>query len=349
MTKKIKVLIVDDSLFIRQMFTKILSADPEIEVLSAAADANDARDKIKRYNPDVVTLDIEMPGMDGLTFLKKIMTLRPVPVVMASSLTQKGADATIKALEIGAVDYVSKTSSTDFDVEHLAKDLVEKVKAASRAKVRAVNFEEEGADEKVAEIIGVGEKFKNNALFAIGSSTGGVEALRDVLVKLPENFPPIVITQHMPPKFTTSFAERLDRICQMSAKEAENGDVIEPGWIYLAPGGKHLEVIRRGVQMACLVTDGEKVSGHIPSVDVLFESVAKNIGKNAYGVILTGMGKDGAKGMLSMKQTGSVNIGQDEASCVVYGMPKAAYMTGAVDKQVDLQNISAEMVNLAKA
>ncbi len=345
--KKIKVLIVDDSLFIRQMFTKILSSDAEIEVVASAADANEAREKIKRYDPDVITLDIEMPGMDGLTFLKKIMTLRPIPVVMASSLTQKGADATIKALEIGAVDYVSKTSSTDFDVDSLAKDLVEKVKSASRAKVRNVNSQEHESSE-TTEVFGVGEKFKSGIIFAIGSSTGGVEALKEVLIRLPENFPPIVVTQHMPPKFTASFAERLNKICPMSAKEAENGDLIEPGNIYLAPGGMHLEVIRRGVQMACAVGHGEKVSGHIPSVDVLFESISKNIGKSAYGVILTGMGKDGAKGMLSMRQSGSYNLGQDEASCVVYGMPKAAYVAGAVDQQASLLDIPKEMVKLAK-
>lgn len=343
---KIKVLIVDDSLLIRQMFTKILSSDAEIEVLGAAVDANDARDKIKRLNPDVITLDIEMPGMDGLTFLKKIMSLRPIPVVMASSLTQRGADATIKALEIGAVDYVPKTTSSDFDNENLSRELISKVKSAARAKVKTVSFEE---DDKIStEVVGANEKFKSGIIFAIGSSTGGVEALKEVLTRLPEHFPPIVVTQHMPPKFTTSFAERLDRICQMSAKEAENGDLIETGKIYIAPGGLHLEVIRRGLQMGCVVRDGEKVSGHIPSVDVMFESVARNIGRSAYGVILTGMGKDGAKGMLEMKNQGSVNLGQDESSCIVYGMPKAAYMVGAIDKQVSLLDIAKEMVDLAK-
>jgi two-component system chemotaxis response regulator CheB len=343
---KVKVLIVDDSLLIRQMFTKILSSDPDIEVLGVAVDANDARDKIKRLNPDVITLDIEMPGMDGLTFLKKIMSLRPIPVVMASSLTQRGADATIKALEIGAVDYVPKTTSTDFDNENLSRELISKVKSAAKAKVKTVSFEED--NDISNEFFGQNEKFKSGIIFAIGSSTGGVEALKEVLTRLPEHFPPIVISQHMPPKFTTSFAERLDRICQMSAKEAENGDLIETGKIYIAPGGFHLEVIRRGLQMGCVVKDGEKVSGHMPSVDVMFESVAKNIGRSAYGVILTGMGKDGAKGMLAMKNEGSINIGQDENSCVVYGMPKAAYMMGAIDKQANLSDIAKEMVDLAK-
>jgi two-component system chemotaxis response regulator CheB len=263
-------------------------------------------------------------------------------------LTQKGAEETIKALELGAVDYVSKTSPSDFDVERLSKDLIEKVKSAAKARVKTVSPEAMQMDTDSAEAIGQNLKFKQNIVFVIGSSTGGVEALKDVLIKLPENFPPIVITQHMPPKFTTSFAERLNRICHMKVKEAENGDLIENGCIYIAPGGFHLEVIKRGAQMVCIVKDGEKVSGHIPSVDVLFESVAKNIGKFAYGVILTGMGKDGAKGMLAMKQAGSYNLGQDEASCIVYGMPKAAYIAGAVDKQLDLQEIAREMVELAK-
>jgi two-component system, chemotaxis family, protein-glutamate methylesterase/glutaminase len=348
--KKIKVLIVDDSLFIRQMFTKILSADPEIEVISAAVDANDARDKIKRFNPDVITLDIEMPGMDGLTFLKKVMSLRPIPVIMASSLTQKGAEATIKALEIGAVDYVSKSSPTDFDADRLAKDLIEKVKIAAKAKVRSVNFEEESSRaEQAIPVHGANEKLKSSILFAIGSSTGGVEALREVLIRLPENFPPVVIVQHMPPKFTTSFSERLDRICPMTVKEAQEGDIIKSGHIYLAPGGDdHMEIEKKGTQMICKLKHGEKVSGHSPSVDVLFDSVAKNIGKSAYGVILTGMGKDGAKGLLAMKQKGCINLGQDEASSVVYGMPKAAYLAGAVDKQLTLLDIPKEMVELAK-
>ncbi len=346
---KIRVLIVDDSLLIRQMFTKILSSDAEIEVIGTAENADDARTKIKELNPDVITLDIEMPGMDGISFLKKIMALRPMPVVMSSSLTQRGADTTIEALESGAVDYIPKATSTDFNSEELSNELILKVKNASKVKfrkaiesIRAENIIKPSSDnnQKV--------NFRSNLLFAIGASTGGVEALRDVLINLPANFPPIVITQHMPPKYTFSFAERLNKICQMKVKEAENGDIITDGNVYIAPGGMHLEVIKRSNQMACVVRYGDKVSGHIPSVDVLFESVAKNIGKVASGVILTGMGRDGAKGMLEMKKAGCHNFGQDEDSCVVYGMPKAAYLAGAVDEQVSLSKLPNAMINFAK-
>jgi two-component system chemotaxis response regulator CheB len=342
--KKTKVLIVDDSLLIRQMFAKILSEDPEIEVVGSAEDPYEARDKIKSLNPDVITLDIEMPKMDGITFLKKIMTLRPMPVVMVSSLTQKGADATIRALEIGAVDYLPKNTSTSFDYASLGEELRRKVKTAAKVKVQVIK--EEKTEKEIVKYDS-GLKFKD-LLIAIGSSTGGVESLTEVLTKLPANFCPIVITQHMPPKFTKSFAERLDTLCHMKIKEAENGDVLQTGCVYIAPGGFHLEIIKRAKQMACLVKDGEQVSGHKPSVDFMFDSVAKNISSNAIGVIMTGMGKDGAKGMLSMKMNGSFNIGQDESSCIVYGMPKAAYLAGAVDVQVSLEKIADKLVELCR-
>lgn len=350
--KIIKVLIVDDSLLIRQMFSRILSGDPEIEVVATAIDASDARAKIKKFEPDVITLDIEMPGMDGISFLKKIMALRPTPVVMVSSLTQRGATETILALEYGAVDYVPKISSTDFDIESLSKDLIQKVKAASKVKnIKPVQHELEEA--KINTIKANRNfqniEFKQDVIFGIGSSTGGVEALKEVLKELPENFPPIVVTQHMPPKFTKSFSERLSNVCNMRAKEAENGDVLTVGNIYIAEGGKHLEVVKRGKDVACVISEGEKYSGHIPSVDKLFESIARNIGSSAHGIILTGMGKDGAKGMLMMKQAGCYNIGQDEQSSVVYGMPKAAFLSGAVDIQLSLTEISQKMIDLAKA
>ncbi|MDX1950386.1 MAG: chemotaxis response regulator protein-glutamate methylesterase, partial [Rickettsiales bacterium] len=303
--------------------------------------------KIKELNPDVITLDIEMPGMDGITFLKKLMALRPMPVVMSSSLTQRGADSTIEALEAGAVDYVPKTTSTDFNSEELSNELISKVKNASKVKFRQAKESEIIKKNPILENANQ-FNFKQNILFAIGSSTGGVEALKDILTNLPKNFPPIVITQHMPPKYTQSFAERLNKICQISVKEAENGDLIEVGKVYIAPGGMHLEVIKRGSQLACVVKYGDKVSGHIPSVDVLFDSVAKNIGKVACGVILTGMGRDGAKGMLEMKKAGCFNFGQDEDSCVVYGMPKAAYLAGAVDEQVSLSKLPNAMINFAR-
>lgn len=348
---KVRTLIVDDSLLIRQMFSKILSDDPEIEVIGTAENAEEARIKIKELNPDVITLDIEMPGMDGISFLKKIMALRPMPVVMASSLTQKGADVTLAALEAGAVDYVPKVTSTEFDANALANELRAKVRAAAKVKLRPAKYADNVIEIKTrlqAQAQNENLTFRPNLLFAIGSSTGGVESLRDVLIELPSNFPPVVITQHMPPKFTGTFAERLNKICQMRVKEAENGDLIQTGTVYIAPGGMQMEIIKRGSQMATVVRHGEKVSGHIPSVDVLFESVAKNIGSNACGVILTGMGKDGAKGMLEMKKAGCYNFGQDEESCIVYGMPKAAYLAGAVDKQVSLSKMAREMKDFAK-
>lgn len=335
--KKTTVIIVDDSAIIRQLFTKILNSDPDIEVIATAEDPIDARQKIKDLNPDVITLDIEMPNMDGLSFLEKIMALRPMPVVMASSLTQKGAEVTFRALELGAVDYVSKSSSKSFDVDNLKDELIEKVKAAAKAKVVARVRDS-------AVVVEKSHNYRPEVIVAIGSSTGGVEALRDIVAMLPEDTPPVLITQHMPEAFTPTFARRLNGLAQVSVKEAENGEKIEHGHVYIAPGNKHLELDKRITGYFCKLHDGEKVSGHRPSVDVLFESVAKEAGDKAVGVILTGMGKDGAKGMLSMKKAGAFNIGQDENSCVVYGMPKAAYMAGAVDKQVPLSRIASQIL-----
>jgi two-component system chemotaxis response regulator CheB len=344
---KIKVLIVDDSLFIRQMFSKIISDQDDMVVISTAEDANEAREKIKLYNPDVITLDIEMPGMNGLEFLEKIMALRPTPVIMASSLTQNGADATIKALELGAIDYVPKSSSQDFDIDNMKDELVSKIRVAAKNKSTVLRASSSLKSSPKENHENKNYSFKQDILFAIGASTGGVESIKEVITELPKNFPPIVITQHMPESFTKSFANRLNTQSAMFVKEAENGEVIEKGKVYIAKGGVHLEVIKRGAQMICVLSDGEKVSGHIPSVDVLFSSVAKNIGSKAYGVILTGMGKDGAVGMLEMKNEGCYNIGQDEQSSVVYGMPKAAFQAGAVHQQFPLSRISAELIRLA--
>lgn len=341
MAKKITVVVVDDSAFIRELFVKLLNADPEIEVLAAARDVPDAREKIKKLNPDVITLDIEMPGMNGIEFLQKIMSLRPMPVVMVSSLTQQGAQVTLEALEIGAVDYVPKTSSTDFDVAALGIDLIEKVKAASRAKVA---YPPRPPALKKQPPIDEGKAFRPGMMIAIGSSTGGVEALRDVITLLPDNAPPVVITQHMPALFTGTFAARMDKHSHVTVKEAEDGDKLMAGHVYVAPGGRHLEVILRGKEPVCQLTDGQLVSGHMPSVDVLFDSVAKAAGKKAVGVILTGMGRDGARGMLNLKKAGAFTVGQDEATCVVYGMPKAAWMAGAVDIQLPLAKIAKEIL-----
>ena len=342
--KKTRVLIVDDSTFIRQMFTKIISDQSDMEVIATASDGIDAKEKLRIFNPDVITLDIEMPGMNGLELLEKIMSLKPTPVIMVSSLTEEGADATIKALELGAIDYVPKSSSEDFDMENMKEQLLEKIRIAAKNKksnlVQSGPKSSKGNNEKKRE-------FKKNILFAIGASTGGVESIKNVISALPANFPPIVITQHMPPKFTESFAKRMDGISNMRVKEAENGEVIESGTVYIAQGGRHLQIIKRNLDMACAIVNGEKVSGHIPSVDFMFEYIAKNIGKKACGVILTGMGKDGAKGLLQMKNQGCYNIGQDEGSSIVYGMPKAAYLAGGVDKQLSLNKISEEMIELA--
>jgi len=337
--KKIRVIVVDDSALIRGVFKEILESDSAIEVIAVAHDPIDAREKIKKLNPDVITLDIEMPKMDGLSFLEKIMSLRPMPVVMVSSLTQKGASQTLKALELGAVDYVTKTGSGSFDIDRLGDDLIGKVKAAARAKIM---FRPKKNLEKKPKIVD-SCNYKKYSLVVIGSSTGGVEALREVFTHMPKDIPPILVTQHMPSAFTGTFAKRLNSLCKPEVKEAKNGEIIEGGKIYIAPGNLHLTVKKAGGVYKCRVEDGELVSGHKPSVDMLFESVAE-IGKNTVGVILTGMGKDGAGGLLKMKKAGAKTLGQDENSSLVYGMPKAAYMAGAVDRQVSLKEMAKEIL-----
>lgn len=341
--KKIKVLIVDDSILIRKLFEDILSSQPDIEVLDTAIDPFDAREKIKRLNPDVLTLDIEMPKMDGISFLEKIMTLRPMPVIMVSTLTTKGAEITLKALELGAVDYIAKPSGIDTNSVYnaLKSELVTKIKIAAQVQMAGKHLFK---DENPAIIQFNPTKATSNVV-AIGSSTGGVEALRDIFIKLPANSPPIVIAQHMPAAFTKSFAARLDSLSQVNVSEAVDGAPLKPGYAYVAPGGIHLTVAKRGFEYVCKLHDGENVSGHKPSVDVLFESVAKNVGDKAVGVILTGMGKDGSNGMLKMREAGAYNIGQSESSCIVYGMPKAANLIGAVHDEFDLQDIPAAILN----
>ncbi len=347
MAKKIKVIVVDDSAFIRQMFTQMLNEDAEIEVVGAAADPIIAREMIKRFNPDVITLDIEMPKMDGLSFLEKIMSLRPMPVVMVSSLTQKGALETIQALEIGAVDCIGKPRGDEqLNVLSLQGDLIEKIKTAARAKVRFTSKADSAAK---IEPLKKSTRFQvGNRIIVIGSSTGGVEALREIIPLMPENSPPVLIVQHMPEHFTKTFSERLNSLSKVNVQEAEDQQEIKPGNVYIAPGNQHLElkINRSGHGYLCKLHQAEKISGHRPSVDVLFDSVAENAGNRAVGVILTGMGKDGARGMLNMKKAGAYNIGQDEESCVVYGMPKAAYLGGAVDEQVSLSHIAESVLNV---
>lgn len=331
----IRVLIVDDSATARAVLREILESDPSIEVVATASDAYVARDKIVELKPDVVCLDVEMPRMDGITFLKRLMHYMPLPVVMVSSLTQNGAKTTLEALEAGAVDFVGKPHSHIYDgVESMREELLSKIKMASRVRVRQRSLE----SIQQANMTSLAET--THKILAIGASTGGTEALKDVLMGLPRNAPGTIIVQHMPANFTGPFAERLNGLCAMEVREARNGDSITPGVALIAPGDYHMVVRRSGARYYVEIGTGEKVSGHRPSADVLFNSVAKIAGANAIGVILTGMGGDGARGLLAMRNAGAKTIGQDEASCVVYGMPKVAYDLGAVERQLPLQYIA---------
>jgi two-component system chemotaxis response regulator CheB len=334
----IKVLVVDDSATMRGLITARLRADPAIEVVGHASDPHDARYAIKRLNPDVITLDIEMPNMDGIEFLDKIMRLRPTPVIMISTLTQRGADVSLRALEIGAFDCIAKPtagSSDDFDM------LVEKVKAAADSRRR---YRRQGVVKRGPEA-----SFRpDDRLIAIGASTGGVEALITILSQFPSNCPPTVISQHMPATFTRSFAARLNNLCAASVCEATEGAPLQAGQVYLAPGDFHLEVVGSG-PYRCRLSDGPKVNGHRPSVDVMFRSVTQAVGGRAIGVILTGMGRDGAEGLLTLRNAGAETLGQDEQSSVVYGMPKVAFEMGAVAKQLPLDRIGETLVRLANA
>lgn len=349
MAGRIKVLIVDDSALMRQMLTAILSSDPSIEVVGTAPDPLVAREKIKALNPHVLTLDVEMPRMDGLAFLEKLMTLRPTPVVMVSSLTERGAEVTMRAMELGAVDVFCKPSdSASGGLMARGAELIDKVKAAANARVRALGDRPKAPTAPAR--LAVTTIYKStDRLVAIGSSTGGVEALRDIIVALPPDAPPMVVTQHIPPRFSTSFAERLNGMSAVRVREAADGDRIISGQVLIAPGDKHLTVRRSGAALVAHVYDGPLVSGHKPSVDVLFHSVAEACGAKAVGAILTGMGRDGADGLLAMRQAGAATIGQDEASCVVYGMPKAAWEAGAVEHEVPLSRIAEEILKLCRA
>ena len=343
---KIKVIVVDDSKFIRTLFTGLLNETPDIEVVDSAEDPFDAREKIKQHNPDVITLDVEMPKMDGLSFLEKIMKLRPMPVVMASTLTQAGADTTIRALEIGAVDYVSKPTNFDEfgNLDRLKNELANKIRVAAKARIPANMHFNNANKPAVTQYKGsVGNK-----IIAIGASTGGVESLRVVLAKMPPNCPPIVITQHMPEKFTASFAARLSTICAIKVVEASDGESIKIGTAYIAPGGKHMKIVGSPTSgYKVKIEDGELVSGHKPSVDFMFNSLAEVINGNCVAAILTGMGRDGAEGMLKLKQKGCPTVGQNQETCVVYGMPRAAKEIGAVDKEVALELVADEILKLA--
>lgn len=327
----IRVLIVDDSSTMRALVAAALASDPELVVVGEAADPLEAREAIKQLNPDVITLDVEMPNMNGLDFLERVMRLRPMPVVMVSTLTTRGAEITLAALELGAIDCVAKPGPEDRDT---FQTLAEKVKTAARAKVRPLQRRSEPAEK--SEDYDPGDK-----VVAIGSSTGGVEALLAIVQHFPANCAPTVITQHMPGTFTRSFAERLNRACAAEVSEAKDGDPLKPGRVYLAPGGEnHLEITGGAKNLHCHLKSGAAVSGHRPSVDVLFKSVSHAAKDRAVGVILTGMGRDGAQGLLAMREAGGRTLGQDEATCVVFGMPRAAFELGAVERQLPLEAIA---------
>lgn len=337
----IKVLIVDDSATARAVLSEILSNDSEIESIDTAPDAYIARDKIVKNTPDVVCLDVEMPRMDGITFLKKLMQHSPLPVVMVSSLTQKGAKTTLDALEAGAVDVVAKPHSNIYDSsDQIQEELLAKIKNAAYAKVSKHTTTQH--TKKLSYKGSLSETTQK--LIAIGSSTGGVEALKIFLKQFPRNTPGMLIVQHMPADFTKAFAERLDGICEMDIKEAKNGDTVDIGQVLIAPGDVHMVLRRSGHRYYVQLGGGQKVSGHRPSVDVLFNSVTRAAGSNALGVILTGMGADGAKGLLNMRQAGSMTFGQDEKSCTVYGMPKVAYELGGVVKQNSLEALPQDIL-----
>ncbi|HOV91901.1 MAG TPA: chemotaxis response regulator protein-glutamate methylesterase [Candidatus Kapabacteria bacterium] len=344
---RIKVLIIDDSSLVRNILSKGLSKDPGIEVVGTASDVYQGRDMIVRLRPDVVTLDIEMPRMDGIEFLKHLMPQYPVPVVVVSSLTQKGKDITLQALEYGAVDYVPKPrANLQEGLEEMLVDLATKIKVASVANLSYwKNKKYDEAIKTRTNLTGSQALAEStDKLIAIGASTGGTEAIRTVISQLPPTIPGIVIAQHMPPGFTKTFADRLNELSLINVREAGDDERIINGCAFIAPGDYHLTVVRTGGEYRTRLTKNDKVNGHRPSVDVLFDSVAENVGKNAYGVILTGMGQDGAKGLKRMKEAGAKTFGQDEATSVVYGMPKVANDIGAVDYQLPINEIGKSLV-----
>ncbi len=342
----IRVLIVDDSAVVRQVLSKSLASQPDIEVVGTATDPYVARDKIVQLEPDVITLDVEMPRMDGLTFLRKLMQHHPMPVIILSSLTNKGGKLALEAIEAGAVEVLSKPGGS-FSVGEMADQLADKIRAAARAKPVSRAASPAAAPAKLQSLgtnIDLTQK-----IVAIGASTGGTEAIKEVLTRLPPSVPGIVIVQHMPPRFTTAFAERLNGLCAFEVKEGADGDSVFPGRCLIAPGNFHMMLRRSGARYLVDVKTGPMVHHQRPAVDVLFRSVAKHAGRNALGVILTGMGADGAEGLLLMKQAGSPTLGQDEASSVVYGMPKAAFEMGAVQRQLPLAEMAAEIMRQVAA
>ena len=337
MNKKIKVLVVDDSLLFREVLSRGISSDPGIEVVAVASDPYDARDKIIKFEPDVMTCDIEMPKMNGIEFIKRLLPQYSIPILVISSLS----DTVFDAINAGVIDFVNKPNIQSVkDVEEFIKDVIYKIKTAANAKVI---IGRKGVEDKRAE---VKIKQQSKGIIAIGASTGGTEAIFQVLKQLPSNIPGIVIVQHIPDRFSRMFAERLNNALDLKVKEAETGDYLEQGKVLIAPGDQHMRVKKLGGRYKVQSFRGERVNGHCPSVDILFESVAKEAGSDAVGIILTGMGYDGAKGLLAMKRKGAKTIGQDEATSVVYGMPKVAYDIGAVEKQVPIGSIAKVLYSL---
>ncbi len=341
--RKTKVLVVDDSALMRQLLTDILSRDHELEVVGTAPDPYIAWDKLKQFSPDVLTLDVEMPRMDGLTFLERLMGNRPMPVVMVSSLTERNCDTTFRAMELGAVDFVTKPKLDVSDnTIAMAGELVAKVKAAGTARVRP------RAAQTVALRPSLGIGFRaTHKVIALGASTGGCEALAAIFGRLPADAPGVVAVIHMPEGFTRSYAARLDKSCAVRVSEAKHGDRVMPGHVLLAPGNFHLRVVRNGALTSVQVLRGDPVNRHRPSVDVLFDSCASQLGSNCVGAILTGMGDDGARGLLAMRLAGAHTIAQDEATCVVFGMPKEAILLGGADEVLPLDRIPEHLLRAA--
>lgn len=342
----IKVLIIDDSAMIRKVFEQELSKDPEIEVVGTAPDPFVGRDKIVYLKPDVITLDIEMPRMDGLTFLEKLMKHYPIPVVVVSSLAKRGGDVALKAMELGAVEVLCKPGSA-YSVGDMSEQLIEKVKAAAQVKVlkREGNYATQlSSPTPVSQVASIAVK-TTNKIIAIGASTGGTEALREVISMLPANTPPVVVVQHMPQNFTKAFADRLNSICQVQVKEAVDGEYLATGKVLIAPGNQHMEIRRSGINYYVTLFDGPMMFHQRPAVEILFNSVAKYAGQNAVGAILTGMGKDGAQGLLNMRNAGANTIAQDEKSCIVFGMPKEAIELGAAQVIKPLNQIAQTILN----
>ena len=339
--KKITVVVIDDSALIRKLLSEIINSQPDMQAVGAAPDPLVAREMIRSLNPDVLTLDVEMPKMDGLDFLERLMRLRPMPVVMVSSLTERGSDATLRALELGAIDYVSKPKiDIAHGIQEYADEIADKIRTAAAARLRPRPLPGVPRVERVLPAL-ANRSISTEKLIIVGASTGGTEAIKEFLLDMPPDCPGILITQHMPEAFTKSFAARLDSLCRISVKEAEHAERVLPGHAYVAPGHSHLLLRRSGANYMTQLSDAAHVNRHRPSVDVLFRSAAEHAGRNAVGVILTGMGKDGAQGMLAMKQAGAYNFAQDEASCVVFGMPKEAIAAGATDEVLPLREIAA--------